>query len=401
MKFFDQENQSIKQLVQTAWATLADHQGDVLLIPERDIEPNELINESDRLADVCRPNDEPRVLTVTELRDVTPMKRPKRRNPPPIIAVDAGVVNLGSLARGGIVFAVRGAACYYTSEGNVIILRYNTGAIAIDNTNKLKVLYEMGKRFGAPEFFVKEVKPLDGEPYFIEKSGVVASPDQLQDRFRNFVERIIQEEAVGILKKYGGGILLIDGALPAGSFDTPQDYILNQSRQKGMLYECNQNLIDVVAISKKTRITVEGIPIQNFLNEKYGADFVGYVPIKDAVEQERREAKGTGQSGRIRVTVAKQMYAARFGFGPSSITFRVDLHNCRGQTADEVINDVYNHCRIYGGYPKPLIEAHQYSCFLFQDFQNILAQAAIKLGAKPQEQPTMEVLFQPFGSFGK
>jgi hypothetical protein len=95
------------------------------------------------------------------------------------------------------------------------------------------------------------------------------------------------------------------------------------------------------------------------------------------------------------------MYAARFGFGPSSITFRVDLHNCRGKTADEVINDVYNYCRIYGGYPKPLIEAHQYSCFLFQDFQNILAQAAINLGAKPQEQPTMEVLFQPFGSFGK
>jgi hypothetical protein len=398
MKFFDRENQSIKQLVQTAWETLADHQGDVLLIPERDIEPNELINESDRLADACRPNEEPRVLTVTELRDVTPMKRPRRRNPPPIIAVDAGVVNLGALARGGIVFAVRGAACYYTSEGNVIILLYNTGAIAIDNTNKLKVLYEMGKRFGEPEFFVKKV---DEEPYLIEKSGVVASPDQLQDRFRNFVERIIQEEAVGILKKYGGGILLIDGALPARSFDTPQDYILNQSRQKGMLYECNQNLIDVVAISKKTRITVEGIPIQNFLNEKYGADFVGYVPIKDAVQQERREAKGTGQSVRIKVTVAKQMYAAKFGFSPSSITFRVDLHNCRGQTADEVINDVYNHCRIYGGYPKPLIEAHQYSCFLFQDFQNILAQAAIKLGAKPQEQPTMEVLFQPFGSFGK
>ncbi|MFP4099461.1 hypothetical protein [Coleofasciculus sp.] len=158
---------------------------------------------------------------------------------------------------------------------------------------------------------------------------------------------------------------------------------------------------DVVAISKKTRITVEGIPIQNFLDEKYGVDFVGYVPIKDRVQQERREARGAGQGVRIKVTVAKQMYAARFGFGPSSITFRVDLHNCRGKTADEVINEVYNYCRIYGGYPKPLIEAHQYSCFLFQDFQNILAQAAIHLGARPQEQPTMEVLFQPFGSFGK
>jgi len=398
MKFIDRENQSIKQLVQVAWTNLADHQGEVLLIPERDIEPNQLINESDKLADAYRPDEEARVIKITQLGDVTPMKRPRRRHPPPIIAVDAGVVNLGSLARGGVVFAVRGAACCYTSEGNVIVLRYNTGAIAIDNSNKLKVLYEIGKRLGAPEFFVKKI---DQEPFFVEKSGVASSPDQLQDRFRNFVERIIQEEAIGILKKYGGGIILIDGALPDRSYDTPKDYILNQTRKKGMLYECSQNLIDVVAISKKTRITVEGIPIQNFLDEKYGVDFVGYVPIKDRVQQERREARGAGQGVRIKVTVAKQMYAARFGFGPSSITFRVDLHNCRGKTTDEVINDVYNYCRIYGGYPKPLIEAHQYSCFLFQDFQNILAQATINLGAKPQEQPTMEVLFQPFGSFGK
>ncbi|MEQ9484698.1 hypothetical protein [Coleofasciculus sp. F4-SAH-05] len=49
MKFIDRENQSIKQLVQAAWASLADHQGEVILIPERDIEPNQLINESDKL----------------------------------------------------------------------------------------------------------------------------------------------------------------------------------------------------------------------------------------------------------------------------------------------------------------------------------------------------------------
>ncbi|NET17355.1 MAG: hypothetical protein F6K08_33335 [Okeania sp. SIO1H6] len=119
------------------------------------------------------------------------------------------------------------------------------------------------------------------------------------------------------------------------------------------------------------------------------------------MEDERRKAQKAGGKNRIRVTKAREMYAARFGFSPTSMTFRVDLHNCRGMTTDEVINDVYNYCRIYGGYPKPLIEAHQNSCFLFQDFQNLLAQATVRLGSKPQSQPSMDILFQPFGASGK
>lgn len=398
MRFAERENQSIKQLVQICWDYLDNHQGDILLTPKVEAEFNELVDESDKLANQFYPNEETTSINIARLENATRMRRPKRLNPPPIIAVDAGVINLGSLARGGIVFAVRGSACFYTSKGEIIIFRYNTGAVVIDNNNKLKVLHYIGRCLGEPEFFVKEI---DEKPFLREKSGISDNTSQMQDRIRNFVERIIQAEAVGVLKQYGGGILLIDGALPDRSFDTPKNYILNQSQEKGMLYECSRNNIDVVAISKKTRISIEGIPIQNFLCEKYGNDFVGYVAIKDAIQKERKEARRSGDSVRARVTVAKQMYAVRFGFGPSSMTFRVDLHNCRGKTADEVINDVYNYCRIYGGYPKPLIEAHQHSCFLFQDFQNLLAQATVKLGARPQEQPSMEVLFQPFGSFGK
>lgn len=398
MKFIDRENQSIKRLVQISWEALEDHHNEVLLLPERDFEITRLINESDKLAEESSPDREKQnILNISHLDTAKPMRRRKRLHPPPIIAVDAGVVNLGSLAKGGTVFAIRGAACYYKSSGELLVLRYNTGAIAIDNTNKLKVLHHIGKRLGDSQFFVKEIEE---EPYLLEKGGT-STTNQIQDRCRNFVERIIQAEAVGILKECGGGILLIDGALPATTFDTPKNYILNESKSQGMLFEASRNLIDVVAISKKTTITVDGIPIQNLLNEKYGADFIGYVPIKKIVIKQRREEKKLGNSVRIRITMAKQMYAAKFGFSPSSITFRVDLHNCLGKTSDEVINDVYNYCRIYGGYPKPLIEAHQYSCFMFQDCQNLVAQATVRLGVRPQEQPTMEILFQPFGSFGK
>jgi len=399
IKFVDRENQDIKNLVQIAWEHLEDHRNEVLLVPERTEKFHELINDSEKATPRTQ-SDHESDLKLERLNQVSRMGRPKRLHPPPIIAVDAGVVNLGSLVKGGTVFAVRGSACCYMSEGNVIILRYNTGAIPIDQQNKLKVLHAMGKRLGEPEFFVKEI---DEYPYLQEKSGVIETTDQLQDRFRNFVERIIQAEAIGILKKYNGGILLIDGALPDRSYDTPKNYLLNQSKKLGMLYEADQNSIDVVAISKKTRITVEGIPIQKLLTEKYGSDFIGFLSLKDVVNQERKEtrSKQSGTKPRLRVTMAKEMYAARFGFGPLSLTFRVDVHNCKGKRASEVINDVYNYCRIYGGYPKPLIEAHQNSCFLFQDFQNLLADVAVRLGVKPEEQPSMEVLFQPFGSFGK
>jgi hypothetical protein len=320
------------------------------------------------------------------------MERPNRLHPPPVVAVDAGVISLGDLAKGGTVFAVRGSACLYTPEGEVIVLRYNTGAIAIDNENKLKVLHFVGKVLDDEQFFVKV---LSEPPYFQEKQGVLSTSNQVQDRIRNFVERVIQAEAVSILSNYGGGILLIDGALPARTFDTPPKYISD------MLDFCNKNRIDVAAISKKTRITVKGIPIQNLFDEKYGSDFVGYVALKNIVEHERRSDKKSGINVRIKITVAKEMFAARFGFGELSLTFRVDVNNCRGKTAEQVINDIYNYCFIYGGYPKPLIEAHQNSCFLFQDFQSLVAQATVYLGAKPQEQPTMETIFQPFGAFGK
>ena len=389
MKFANRENLIIKGLVELSWETLANHRGDILLYQERNMKPDELIDESDKLADRYSSEDN---IALSGSVKATRMGRPKRKDPPPIIAVDAGVVNLGSLAKGGIVFAVRGTACCYTSEGSIIVLRYNTGAIAIDNTNKLEVLHQMGGYLGEPEFYVKVIEE---EPFLAETSSFTETADQTQDRFRNFVERIIQAEAVGILKKYGGGILLIDGAITPRAFDTPDSYV------KNLLDQCNKNLIDVVAISKKTTITVAGIPIQKFLTEAYGPDFIGYVPIKKLLQDERRKAQKAGGKNRIRVTKASEMYAAKFGFSPTSMTFRVDLHNCRGMTTDEVINDVYNYCRIYGGYPKPLIEAHQNSCFLFQDFQNLLAQATVKLGSKPQFQPSMDILFQPFGASGK
>jgi hypothetical protein len=206
---------------------------------------------------------------------------------------------------------------------------------------------------------------------------------------------MIQEEAVSILTGYGGGILLIDGALPAGTYDTPDNYT------RTMLATCRDRHISVAAISKKTKITVRGRPISNLFAEQ--PDFVGFVPLSDIIRQERQDMQRKGEKVRsvLAVTLAEAIYAVRFSYASPGLTFRVDVNAASGSTPDEVLNLVQNRCQIYGGYPRPLIEAHQYSSFFAQDAQLLLADVVVRLEVHPQEQPTMNVLFEPFGAFGK
>ncbi len=233
--------------------------------------------------------------------------------------------------------------------------------------------------------FVDIDKSTAPHSYKAKSADINSTPNQVRDRCRNFFERMIQEEAIAILESYGGGILLVDGALSGGTFDTPETYItelLNQSR--------NRN-IGVVAISKKTRVTVGGRPISSlFVDEP---EFIGYAQLNDLLNEERSH-----DSRRSAVSVAEAVYAVRFSYAPLGLTFRVDVNSARGLIAREVLDNVFSCCRIYGGYPRPLIEAHQYSSFLYQDVQTLLADVIVRLGVRPHEQPSMEVLFQPFGA---
>jgi len=99
--------------------------------------------------------------------------------------------------------------------------------------------------------------------------------------------------------------------------------------------------------------------------------------------------------------LANELFAVRFGLGPPALTFRVDVHNSIRSTANEVLNDVFDQCQIQGCYPKPLIEAHQFSSFLFQDAQTLTSDLIVRTGARPKEDLSMEWMFSPFGSFGK
>jgi hypothetical protein len=187
--------------------------------------------------------------------------------------------------------------------------------------------------------------------------------------------------------------LLIDGALPAGTFDTPVAYL------EAMLETTVKNRINVAAISKKTRIAVAGKPLPSLFDDQ--PTFVGYMPLKDILRDERDALMEQGVRPVEEITLANELFAARFGLGPPALTFRVDVKNSIRSTSEEVLNEVYSDCQIHGCYPRPLIEVHQQSTFLYQDVYLLLADLIVRTGARPKERQSMDWLFAPIGNFGK
>jgi hypothetical protein len=382
---FDRDNPWIDMLVNLASQHQRDYTGEDILVPYHN-DQKTFVNDT-----LSEDEVEPKLIDFSNFGQQQNFTPPQVDTPSTaVIAVDSGVVNLGELASGGTVFTVRGAAvCYPPENEHPFICRYNTGALVIDETNMFPVLHYMGHRLGRDDLFVKVSSR---RPYYQAKSAMTETPNQLQDRCRNFVERMIQEEAISILDAYGGGVLLIDGALSGGTFDTPVEYL------KNLLSECRKRKINVGAISKKTRIRVGGRPITRLFDEQ--PEFIGYAPLTQILETERQLANQNKKSLRSvqEISVAEEIYAVRFSYAPPGLTFRADIHSTLGCLPAEVLNKVYSRCQIYGGYPRPLIEAHQHSSFLYHDVQNLIVDVVVRLGLRPLEEPSMDILFQPFGA---
>src|SRR5262245_1204217 len=270
VRFSDQTNLSIDELVKIATRELGNHFSEGLFVPVREELPYELANDKLSEDDLETPIDR---LEGSGSRTYFAAPQQAATTSDTVVAVDAGIIDLGELSTGGTVFAVRGAAfCYPRGNDRPFVCLYNTGVIAIDRYNKCPVFHYIGSRLGTEDLYVSI---LDSPPYYIPKGSMLDTPNQIQDRCRSFVERMIQEEAISILESYGGGVLLIDGALAGGggTYDTPETYI------RQLLDRCFRHNISVVGISKKTRVLVDGRPISSLFNEE--PDFVGYVSLKE------------------------------------------------------------------------------------------------------------------------
>lgn len=388
IKFVDRANVHIDKLVEISWERRTSHANEILLMRSQ--------AEAELMATI---NDEMDDVDIFEGPIPINLSQASQRqrfetnlNPIPhkiIVAVDTGLAHLGEFIGGGIAFAIRGAA-YCLINKNIYILRYNTGPLLVDNHNMLPMFYYIGKRLGNETLYVG--KSNTGQ--YVLRESVLQNTNQIQDRCRNFVERMIQEEVIGIMMANQRGLLLIDGALSGGTFDTPASYL------HSMLDNTVSHRIDVAAISKKTRITIKGKPLSALFDEQ--AAFIGYMPLKEIIENERQELVHQGIARGVEaITMGNELFAARFGLGPPALTFRVDIKNSKSTTEKEVIDSVFSDCQIHGCYPKPLIEVHQHSSFLYQDVQQLLADLIVRTGARPKERQSMDWLFAPIGGFGK
>ena len=375
VEFMDQSNRDIDRIVDIAKSHMASRFGTLYVSAFQSEEEDE--DERPEL-------DEPLDLELTTPDPVrfNPLPRTK---PLPLVAVDSGVQELGTLSGGGLALAVRAAAVLLRGESRPIVLRYHTGGIVIDEGNRLPVFRAIGERLGQPTLWVDITE--DNRTELADKTPL--RPNEVKSAVRSFVERMVTEEAIGLLSSLGGGTLLLDGALPPSSYDLPNQYVVT------MLKECAWKKIDVVALSKKTRYTVGGRPIGALFDDDPA--FVGYAAIRKYVDSPRARRESDYRN----ISAAKEVYAARFAIGPTAMTFRVDVHNSISSTPKEVIERVYTDTPLYGGYPVPLIMAHQYSSFLGLEAPMLAADLVARHGLRFEADRTMDVLFQPFNAFGK
>jgi len=398
IRFVERTNPDIDRLVEISWEARASHEDELFRIPERDEEEaTQLINdevESEPYGEKTEelPEEDEPYIDLSKFSDAKPFEGEASTRPPVrrlLVTVDSGIAHLGEFVGGGIAFAIRGAAgCLIEDEG--IVLRYNTGSLLVDEKNRVPLFSYIGKRLGNEELYLTRLESGDLAP----NPAVLANVNQIQDRYRNFVERMIQEEALAILVSNGRGLFLLDGALPAGTYDTPVSYM------QRMLEVAADKKIDVMAVSKKSRISVAGKPISALFDD--WPTFVGYMPLKETLAREREKYVQEGLARRVsEITLANELFAVRFGLGPPALTFRVDVHNSIRSTPTEVLNYTVNQCQIHGCYPKPLIDAHQFSSFVYQDVQLLTADLVARTGARPKEDSSMSWMFEPFGGFGK
>lgn len=289
----------------------------------------------------------------------------------PLAAVDCGIIRLGE-TENGLVIALRATLAIQDGENSRNIL-FRTGPIYLSNEHKLQILHQLGVHLGREDIFV-EVDNSDPEriiPIAI-KSGIADNAHQFGDRFRNWLERLVQKIAVHSIQN---GIILLDGALTLRTRDTPSIFMEN------LVTDANRSGNAVVAISKQSSLLVGGKSIRFWLNDaEYQACFRELTPIM------RHE-------GQLRVV--GNVYAARFS--PIGPTFRMDVNPAEGQADHEVINQLFNSALMRSGYPDILVRAHALSYFTPPDVLILQAQARAAFSLIPQVEVDLEGIFAPFG----
>lgn len=271
-------------------------------------------------------------------------------------AVDVSTIQLG-VTEEGIVIAVR-AAIVTRKNSNYYLHRFGPQILSINTKNKDKIYFFIRNSLG--------FKDKDKTPELTI----------LQDRIRNYIERLVQKEVVSCIK---GGIVLFDGTLIGETFDTPKNYVL------GMLKIAKENENSIIAISKKTRlISKKGTPITNLLSNKIEPCYLNI----DNVIEDSYKGRSLGN-----IFVCK--------FSMEGYSFRTDISPNRKHTCSSLLDTFYCNSSFKIGYPDVLRYAHIYSYFTAKEVLELQCLASIKYKLKfKKTYDNRQLLFGPFSSTG-
>jgi len=276
--------------------------------------------------------------------------------PKTVYAVDSSSIVLGQGVKGGVLFSIR-----------VVVLSWNP------KVGKRSIV----DRFEVPGFVSNENKEdlyhgLRSKLWNLSREDVKApEPFKMVDRIRNIYERYAQIE---ISKKIDDSILLVDGSLTADTVDTPSAVL------EEVLKNAATNSSDVVAISKKTRLTTaSGTRILELLGEN--TKIPAIVPISKLL------------SPRAPYRLLGEVYVGRLSGVP--ISFRIDVSSKRDHA--HVFGDLLASVPLESGYPVPLIHAHVHCYYNSFDVLGVRAFLAKKRVPMTEEFDIRRILFGMYG----
>lgn len=288
----------------------------------------------------------------------------------PLVAIDAGVIDLG-MSRTGYALAFKAAVVAQDTNGVHTVTKVGPRIKFIVPDNRADVLRFVGRCLSKEDMFVT----IHDDGTCSIKRGAT-EPNQFKDRIRNFIERMLQLDVVRQLRN---GILLVDGALTLRTYNTPQVFMERLSR------EAQAQNSEIVGISKKSRVTVDGAHIGSLLDND--PPDAGYRRIN------RIDAEGSESDPEVRNLGVP--FAVRFA--PGGFTFRADVTRESLILNEEAVLDVlYSNTQMTLGYPNLLRLAHIHSAFTKDEIVSLQVQAAHDYRIVMRAPEDLSVIFAPF-----
>lgn len=290
--------------------------------------------------------------------------------PMSMVAIDAGVLDLG-ISRTGFALAFKAAVVSQDINGVHSVAKIGPRVKFIAPDNRAELLRFIGLGLSKEDMFVT----IHSDGHLTIKQGAT-EPNQFKDRIRNFIERMLQ---LDVARQLAGGILLVDGALTLRTYNTPEVFLERLGK------EAAKNNTEIVGVSKKSRITVNGIHVGALLdNDPLDPGYRRIITIDAEGADAEAEARSLGTP-----------FAARFA--PGGFTFRVDVTGRSLLPNEEaVLNALYANTRMTLGFPNLLRLAHIHSAFTKDEIISLQVKTAHDYQVSMRPPEDLSVIFAPF-----